>query len=422
MNALNTLIEQAAARGNALPGTRYRGMARDWSFAFEEEDGGMLLVNEGGSYSARPLDAAAEPTLHLRSSAQNWAELAKDKPAPGFQTLYTLALTGQLELHGDLLALQQYILSLELMLGTLPAPPADLDGPPQPEIETVQGRYLNLSHQGKAHRIYFEEAGSGIPLLCLHTAGADGRQYRGLLNDPAVTDRFRVIVFDLPMHGKSSLYPGNPDQHYRLNTDDYVALTMAMVNALDLDRPVVMGCSIGGRAVLHLALRHGASFRAAIGLQSALQAHTATDMSGSTISELWRPDVNSPEVSAAAVAAITAPTGDARARWETLWYYMQGGPGVFLGDLYYYFVDGDLRNIPLDGLRDGPCPLYLLTGEYDCSATPEMTRELAEIVAPKRFEVMKDLGHFPMSENYPQFREYLLPVLQDVAATGEAQA
>ena len=41
---------------------------------------------------------------------------------------------------------------------------------------------------------------------------------------------------------------------------------------LSLEKPVVMGCSIGGRVVLHLALRHGSKFRAAIGLQSALYA------------------------------------------------------------------------------------------------------------------------------------------------------
>jgi hypothetical protein len=34
------------------------------------------------------------------------------------------------------------------------------------------------------HRLYFEEAGYGIPLVCLHMAGADGRQFRHLLADP----------------------------------------------------------------------------------------------------------------------------------------------------------------------------------------------------------------------------------------------
>ncbi len=77
-----------------------------------------------------------------------------------------------------------------------------------PRLEPILGRYLHLDFQGRPYRVYFEEAGAGIPLLCLHTAGADGRQFRHLLNDAAVTARFRVIAFDMPWHGKSLPPPG----------------------------------------------------------------------------------------------------------------------------------------------------------------------------------------------------------------------
>ena len=56
-----------------------------------------------------------------------------------------------------------------------------------PDFEPAVGRYLRLDFQGRPHRLYVEEAGQGIPLVCLHTAGADGRQYRGLLNDAEIT-------------------------------------------------------------------------------------------------------------------------------------------------------------------------------------------------------------------------------------------
>lgn len=414
MSAVQQLVTAAANRGNRLPASVYRGKAFDWSIAFMDAEGGSVLVNKGGSYSARPVEAVESPMLSLTADAASWEQLASDKPAPGYQTLYTLALEGRLAFAGELRLFHQQIMNLEMMLGSLPMPEAAPVPARQAAVEPITGRYVNLVHDGQAYRIYFEEAGSGTPLICLHTAGSDGRQYRGLLNDSTVTEHFRVIVFDMPMHGKSSLSPGTFGGQYRLTTDDYVAFTMAFVEALALANPVVMGCSIGGRAVLHLALRHGDRFRAAIGLQSALYAHTEGDMTGESASELCRPDVNSPEVSAAAVAAITAPEGSQRERWETLWYYMQGGPGIFLGDLHYYFVDGDLRNHSLEALRDGACPLYLLTGEYDRSATPEMTAEVAEAVAAEHFEVMKDLGHFPMSENYAQFRHYLVPVLDKI--------
>jgi pimeloyl-ACP methyl ester carboxylesterase len=73
-----------------------------------------------------------------------------------------------------------------------------------PQYEPITGRYLNCTLLGEPHRLYVEEAGSGIPLLCLHTAGADGRQFRELMNDARVTKDFRVIAFDMLWRGKSS--------------------------------------------------------------------------------------------------------------------------------------------------------------------------------------------------------------------------
>jgi hypothetical protein len=55
------------------------------------------------------------------------------------------------------------------------------------QFEPVLGRYMHLELFGLKHRIYVEEAGEGTPLLCLHTAGSDGRQYRALMNDARIT-------------------------------------------------------------------------------------------------------------------------------------------------------------------------------------------------------------------------------------------
>jgi pimeloyl-ACP methyl ester carboxylesterase len=132
------------------------------------------------------------------------------------------------------------------------------------KLEPIAGRYAQI---GK-HRIYFEEAGQGIPLLCLHTAGSDGRQYRGVLNDSAITANYRVVAFDMPWHGKSSPPEGWQSEDYRLTTGSYTGMIMEFIRAMRLERPVVMGCSIGGRIVLDLALKHARELRALIGLQT----------------------------------------------------------------------------------------------------------------------------------------------------------
>lgn len=116
-----------------------------------------------------------------------------------------------------------------------------------PSFEPIVGRYLNLELSGRPHRVYIEEAGSGVPLVCLHTAGADGRQFRHILNDEAITRHYRVIAFDMPWHGKSLPPAGFETEEYKLTTAGYTQMVLDICDALTLDKPVVMGCSIGGR-------------------------------------------------------------------------------------------------------------------------------------------------------------------------------
>src|SRR6516162_4594884 len=181
---------------------------------------------------------------------------------------------------------------------------------------------MDLDLIGKPHRLYVEEAGQGAPLLCLHTAGSDGRQYRALMNEKRITSRFRVIAFDMPWHGKSSPPAGWHNEEYQLTSAQYTTMVLSVMTALELDRPVLIGCKI----------------------------------------------------------------------------------------------DGDIRSRVAD-IDTGRCPLFLLSGEYDYSCTPEETLGVATRIPGCEATIMKGLGHFPMSENPGEFLKYLLPVLERIAAT-----
>jgi pimeloyl-ACP methyl ester carboxylesterase len=275
-------------------------------------------------------------------------------------------------------------------------------------IEPVVGRYVHVEIENELNRIYFEENGSGIPLVCLHTAGSDARQWRHLLADKELTKDFRIIAFDMPWHGKSNPPASWKGDEYRLTTARYTETVRAFCQALSLDRPVVMGCSIGGRIVLNLAIDHAAEFRALIGLEAA-------DFQAPWYDTSWlnRLDVHGGEVCAALISGLIAPQSPDAARRETLWGYKQGGPGVFKGDLYFYRVDGDLRG-RVAAIDTSRCPLFLLTGEYDFSCTPDDTLRTAASIDGAEVVIMRELGHFPMSENPAQFRCYIAPILERI--------
>ena len=277
-----------------------------------------------------------------------------------------------------------------------------------PAFEPIVGRYFTMRVGDDHCRIYVEEAGEGIPLVCLHTAGSDARQYRHLMCDERVTSQFRVIAFDLPWHGKSNPPPGFEQREYQLTTDLYKHIVMQFCAAYELEHPVMMGCSMGGRVVLHLALEQAEYFRAVIALEGADKLEPYYDLDW-----LHRPDVHGGEICAAFVSAQVAPQSPDEYRHETLWHYKQGGPGVFKGDLFFYWHDGDFddRSPLIDTER---CPVYLLSGEYDSSCTPERTEATAARIRGSQVVIMEGMGHFPMSENPELFAEHLYPVLDSI--------
>jgi pimeloyl-ACP methyl ester carboxylesterase len=206
-----------------------------------------------------------------------------------------------------------------------------------PDLEPIIGRYLKLRIAELSYRIYFEEAGAGIPLLCLHTAGADSRQFRHLLNDPDVTSRYRVIAFDVPYHGRSNPPDGWWLHKYLLTTTWYLELVRAMWTALELERPVVIGCSMGGAIVLKLAAEYHRELRGVIGLESSAFAP------GRYNDYLHHPAIHGSELVASYTYGLCAPNSPEVSRRENWWYYSQSGPGVYAGDVHYYSLDWDGR-------------------------------------------------------------------------------
>ena len=282
-----------------------------------------------------------------------------------------------------------------------------------PELDPITGRYVYVEVAGVRNRIYFEESGQGRPLVCLHTAGADSRQYRHLLCDAEVTSRWRVVAFDLPYHGRSLPPEGWWEEEYLLTRDAYAETIMSFLKALNLERPVVLGCSMGGAVVLELARRHASEIAAVIGLEA------ASKIEGRFLDWTVMPDVDGSVVAASWTYGLNAPQSPEAARREIWWIYSQAGPGVYRAGTYFYSVDWDLRGHE-EEIDTSRCPVYLLTGEYDHACSPEETFAAAAAIPGASSKKMEDIGHFPMAENYPHFREYLLPVLRELEKAASA--
>ena len=114
--------------------------------------------------------------------------------------------------------------------------------------------------------------------------------------------------------------------------------------------------------------------RGVIGLQGSAFTGSYYDLS-----VLHHARIHGGEVCGAMVSGLIGPSAPNAEKWETLWHYMQGGPGVFRGDLHFYAEEGDLRG-KLARIDTARCPVALLCGEFDYSCRPEDTRATAAAI------------------------------------------
>jgi pimeloyl-ACP methyl ester carboxylesterase len=389
----------------------------------------QVPLKDGKQAASAPLAAVPAPTqdiVVIAAEPEAWRDFLSAEPVPPYSDLFGAQRAHRMDVAPVLTtaprhnAVRRFGWLLREAAGlssaALTAAPSSSPSRAHGEHDDAVGRYVNLDVEGVRHRIYYEEAGAGVPLLCHHTAAADARQWRHLLEDRRVTSRFRVIAYDLPYHGRS--LPAGEQwwaQEYVLTRSLAMGLAVGLVAALELDRPVFLGSSIGGMLALDLARYRPEAFRAVIALQGGLRSSGGLSEAGMARMNRFRVDERlvDPALQGARQSGMMSPTAPEAGRQETMLHYAQSAPGVYAGDLYFHSVDHDLRGEAhlIDTSR---CQVRLLTGEFDYAMVP-ISQRAAEEIPGATFTLMKGLGHFPMSEDHERLMTYLLPVLADYA-------
>ena len=105
--------------------------------------------------------------------------------------------------------------------------------------ETVQSGYVDVD----GARLYYEQAGLGMPVVLIHGGFLDHRMWDGQFD--FVAERYRAIRYDVRAHGKS-----RSDSVPFADHDDLRRL----LDALDVPRAVIVGLSMGGKIAVDFAL------------------------------------------------------------------------------------------------------------------------------------------------------------------------
>ncbi len=95
-------------------------------------------------------------------------------------------------------------------------------------------------------KLHYKEYGKGMPVIILH--GLLGLSDNWVSLGKKLSNLFHVIIPDLRNHGQSM---HSPEHDFRVMSEDIYEL----INDLNLNNPVIIGHSMGGKTAMHFAMR-----------------------------------------------------------------------------------------------------------------------------------------------------------------------
>lgn len=352
----------------------------------------------------RPVLVAATTPAQIIVAADEaaWTKVLQVPPPPTFHAFTAFALANPaFAIEGDPLLIAQARPVLERLFERVTASPALPAIVPVRDLTRIKGSYHALAADGRQHDLFVEQAGNGIPVLCLHTAGADARQFQAQLADVELGRDFRLVAPDLPFHGRSMPprdWDGSP---YRLTAATYLAWCVAVIEQVIGEPAIVAGGSMGAGMAMVMAGERPDLVRGIVAIEPPFQSKGRRNPFQHHV------QVHGGLHNAAFVRGLMSPTSPEADRRRAAWIYSQGAPGIYPGDLAFYSdeFDGAVVAPRIDAAKT---PVALLCGTYDYSATPADGAKLADLIPGARLTVMEGLGHFPMCENPDLFRPHFV--------------
>jgi 3-oxoadipate enol-lactonase len=115
-------------------------------------------------------------------------------------------------------------------------------------------------------RLRADDRGHGLPLLFVHGMWCDHQIFARVTDE--LTPAFRTIALDLRGHGQSQL------SRRPWTVADLARDLCCTLDALSLEKAVVIGHSLGGMAALHMALRFPERLKGLVLLSTSAEAET----------------------------------------------------------------------------------------------------------------------------------------------------
>jgi pimeloyl-ACP methyl ester carboxylesterase len=280
--------------------------------------------------------------------------------------------------------------------------------------DLVASRFIALAG---GERIFVAECGpaNGLPVLLCHGWGACVYGWAGTLPVLAAAG-YRAIAADLRGHGRSD--GGDPAAGYTAAA--MTAQLAAIIEALGLDRPVIVGHSMSGRLALQYALDQpgrvrGLALLAPIGVGSLRPAIKRFGQPFLALGAWLGPLAVRRWIVKLVVSAATGrlrrpPPRDIDEYWAPSQW------GKYCRAIHALLRDFDWRALGAARIASLPLPVAIVLGELDPLVVIADRDALVRGVAPKLVVTIEGAGHIVTDEATARVNAELLALLALVAS------
>jgi len=230
-----------------------------------------------------------------------------------------------------------------------------------PTIETERGEIYYKDYR----KDWFE----GIPYLLIHGAGSQYRDYHSKMRR-----ELQAIAIDLPGHGRSPV-------RKPISIENYAADVVAFISAMNLEKVILVGHSMGGGIAQQIALDYPQYLHGLV-----LIATGANLVVNQTIIEGI---VDKPEETAYLVTKWSwGKVADKKLLQQGVAHLLETDVHVIQGD-YIACDNFDVR----ERLGEIQAPTLVIAGALDKMTKLEWNQELAEKIPASTLKIFEDNGH-----------------------------
>jgi len=259
-------------------------------------------------------------------------------------------------------------------------------------------------------RLHYQELGSGYPVICIHGAGPGASSESNFkLNAGPFSEKFRVILYDMPQYGKSAkVVLTEPRLKYNAR------ILSGFMDALKLDKVHIVGNSMGGQVAMKLGIDYPDRL-------------TKVIIIGSTpMPPIFAPF---PVEGIKMIARYYKGTGPSREKLRELLSTILYNPSFLTDDVFEerYQASIDPETVELFGKKQGEMPrenlgpdlhklkakLLAIWGMDDRFGALDVGLQLTRMVPDGQMHIFTKCGHWAQVEHAAAFNRLVLDFLNN---------